>query len=132
MPGSGGRSKNWPVQDYLELHRFVARSIPVVTVLGPAETHLEAAFSGLPVINTPSLGVLAGLARLSAAFVGNDSGASHLAAATGARGVVIFGPTDPERWRPLGRVTVMRRMPLQDLGWREVATAVELILGSAE
>jgi heptosyltransferase-3 len=132
MPGSGGRSKNWPVQHYLELRRHLARFVPVVTVLGPAEAHLEASFSGLPLISTPSLGVLAGVARLSAAFVGNDSGVSHLAAAAGARGVVIFGPTDPQRWRPLGRVMVMRRMPLQDLGWREVAAAVELILGSAE
>jgi heptosyltransferase-3 len=132
MPGSGGRSKNWPAQNYLELHRHLARSVPVLTVLGPAEEHLAGAFSGLPVINTPSLGALAGLARQAAAFVGNDSGVSHLAAATGARGVVIFGPTDPERWRPLGRVTVLRRMPLQQLGWRDVARALELILGSAE
>ena len=35
-------------------------------------------------------------------YVGNDSGVSHLAGAMGARGVVIFGPTCPEQWRPLG------------------------------
>jgi len=35
-------------------------------------------------------------------YVGNDSGASHLAGAVGARGVVLFGPTQPQQWRPLG------------------------------
>jgi hypothetical protein len=37
----------------------------------------------------------------AAAYVGNDSGPSHLAGALGTAGVVLFGPTDPARWRPL-------------------------------
>ena len=41
--------------------------------------------------------LLAGVAL----FVGNDSGISHLAAAVGTPGVVLFGPTDARRWRPL-------------------------------
>ena len=36
------------------------------------------------------------------AYVGNDSGISHLAGAAGARGVALFGPTAARRWRPLG------------------------------
>jgi ADP-heptose:LPS heptosyltransferase len=35
-------------------------------------------------------------------YLGNDSGISHLAGAVGARGVVLFGPTRPHQWRPLG------------------------------
>ena len=35
-------------------------------------------------------------------YLGNDSGVSHLAGAVGARGVVLFGPTLPQQWRPLG------------------------------
>jgi len=42
------------------------------------------------------------LFRSARAYVGNDSGASHLAAWGGLPSVVIFGPTDPVRWRPLG------------------------------
>jgi ADP-heptose:LPS heptosyltransferase len=38
-------------------------------------------------------------------MIGNDSGPSHLASALGVRGAVIFGPTDPEIWRPLGAQT---------------------------
>ena len=33
-------------------------------------------------------------------FVGHDSGISHLAAAAGARCLLLFGPTDPEVWAP--------------------------------
>jgi hypothetical protein len=37
------------------------------------------------------------------AFVGNDSGVTHLAAAWGAPTVALFGPTDPGVWSPVGR-----------------------------
>ena len=35
-----------------------------------------------------------------AAFVGHDSGISHLAAAVGAPSVLLYGPTDPAVWAP--------------------------------
>lgn len=124
MPGCGSRTKNWPAENYLQLARHLGKSMRVMAVLGPAEEYIEAAFSGLSPIKNPPLGALAALARLSEVFVGNDSGVSHLAAAAGGRGVVIFGPSDPMRWRPLGRVTVLRRMPLEDLRWDEVAQAL--------
>jgi heptosyltransferase III len=132
MPGSGSPAKNWPLKNYLELARELGKSARVLAVLGPAEAHLEGAFSGLNTVVNPPLGTLAGIARLSGAFVGNDSGVSHLAAAAGGRGVVIFGPTDPVRWRPRGRVVVVARMPLRDLPWREVADALQGLLGRAE
>jgi len=36
------------------------------------------------------------------AFVGNDSGITHLAAAIGLDTLVLFGPTDSKTYRPLG------------------------------
>jgi heptosyltransferase III len=132
MPGSGSQTKNWPAESYLQLAHHLATSTAIVTVLGPAEEHLEAAFSDLNPVKNPPLGALAGLARLSGAFIGNDSGVSHLAAGAGAHGMVIFGPSDPVRWRPLGRVTVLRRVPLQDLRWQEVARALTDLRERAE
>ena len=61
---------------------------------------------------------------MASAFVGNDSGISHLAAAIGTPGVVLFGPTDPRRWRPLGEVKVLACSSLHDLQALEVAQAL--------
>ncbi len=36
-------------------------------------------------------------------YVGVDSGISHLAAALGVPSVILFGPTNPGIWRPLGK-----------------------------
>jgi heptosyltransferase-2 len=42
-------------------------------------------------------------------FVGHDSGISHIAAAVGARCILLFGWTDPEIWAPANaNVTVLR------------------------
>jgi heptosyltransferase-2 len=54
-----------------------------------------------------SLGALIALASRMAAFVSNDSGAMHLAAATGCPVVAVFGPTDERATRPLGHHTVI-------------------------
>ena len=75
------------------------------------------------VVKDKELGTVAGIARLAAGFVGNDSGVSHLAAAADAPGVVIFGPTYARRWRPLGRIAVIDQRATPD----EVATALTQI-----
>jgi heptosyltransferase-2 len=42
-------------------------------------------------------------------FIGHDSGISHLAAAAGAKCILLFGPTDPAIWAPLNEnVRVIR------------------------
>jgi ADP-heptose:LPS heptosyltransferase len=45
----------------------------------------------------------------SRAFLGNDSGITHLAAAVGIRTVAVFGPTNPAIYAPIGpAVTILR------------------------
>jgi heptosyltransferase-2 len=46
-------------------------------------------------------------------YIGNDSGASHLAAYSGLPTVVIFGPADPRRWAPVGRAVHIVQPELQ-------------------
>lgn len=131
FPGSGSPHKNWPAENFAALAGALAPPIRTLVVLGPAEGALEPALTpllrerGIAWLRDRPLGTIAGLAHLAAGFVGNDSGVSHLAAAAGTPGVVIFGPTDPERWRPLGRVRVMRALPLSDLTPDEVAAALK-------
>ncbi|MBM4032124.1 MAG: glycosyltransferase family 9 protein [Planctomycetes bacterium] len=109
-PGSGGRAKRWSVERFGELARALA--CPVVWLLGPAEEgDAEARRLGQQVgvvaENLP-LATLAGLLAVCRAYVGNDSGVSHLAAAVGAPTVALFGPTDPAMWAPRGhRVAIL-------------------------
>ena len=53
-----------------------------------------------------SWGEIAALARLSHLYVGNDTGLTHLAAAAGARTVMILGPSDPARYAPFSPTSI--------------------------
>jgi heptosyltransferase III len=102
-PGSGSRTKNWC--GYLELvRRWRQRHGQRVAWLsGPAETHIGGDLgSEAPVFQGLSLAQVAALLRKATRYVGNDSGISHLAGVLGVRGVVLFGPSDPSVWAPLG------------------------------
>jgi ADP-heptose:LPS heptosyltransferase len=131
FPGSGGQHKNWPAENFAALASALPPPMRALVVLGPAEGAIESvlmpllAARGIAWLRDLPLSTVAGLARIAAGFVGNDSGVSHLAAAAGASGVAIFGPTDPDRWRPLGSVSVVRALKLADLTPAEVASALK-------
>ncbi len=122
FPGSGSPAKNWPIAQFSALADRLNEEMRAVFILGPAEDSFYAVLraSGHIIIRNQPLGVVAAIAQMASAFVGNDAGVSHLAAATGTPGVVLFGPTDPFRWRPLGRVTILHREPIESLEVTEV------------
>lgn len=126
LPGSGSPSKIWPPERFADLATLVMPTLPSLILIGPAEAALSPIFRarGLPSVENLDLGTVAGLAQRARAFIGNDSGVAHLVAAAGAPGVAIFGPSDPARWRPLGRVEVVRREPLSALSAEEAATRI--------
>jgi heptosyltransferase-3 len=130
FPGSGGRHKNWPAENFAILANAIRPKANPLFVLGPAEQDLRQTLvpmlekERISYLRELSLGTVAGLARLAAGFVGNDSGVSHLAAACGAPGVAIFGPSEPARWRPLGRVEVIRSENLSELTPADVASTL--------
>jgi ADP-heptose:LPS heptosyltransferase len=127
FPGSGNPAKNWPAEKFAALASTLSKRASVAVIIGPAESSLEPIFRecGVSVLKDLDLPTVAAIARLAAAFVGNDSGVSHLAAAVGTPGLAIFGPTDPARWRPLGsRIDVLRRNPLDSIEVEEVAAAL--------
>ena len=79
------------------------------------------------------------LPRLGAAlgrclgFLGHDSGVSHLAAAAGARCLLLFGPTDPAVWAPANAGVEVLRSPsgrMADISYAAVRARVrELLAG---
>jgi ADP-heptose:LPS heptosyltransferase len=54
---------------------------------------------------------LAGLLAASSGFIGHDSGISHLAAAVGLPGVLLWGDSAEEIWRPPSERMVLLRHP---------------------
>ena len=106
-PGSGSARKNWPARNYQELARqWLRRQGHVLLVAGPADDAAVAEMKdGLlgdgifPLCNESLPRVAAALERCEA-FVGNDSGITHMAAAVRTPTLALFGPTDPRVWRP--------------------------------
>jgi ADP-heptose:LPS heptosyltransferase len=112
-PGSGGRRKRWEPEGFrkvAEWWRQRKRDRHVLILLGPAEENetKEWRAVGETVTSLPLVQIAALLSRAEL-YLGNDSGVSHVAGAVGARGLVLFGPTQPHKWRPLGgNLSVMR------------------------
>ncbi len=130
FPGSGSPTKNWPIEKFSALADQLDEDDPrAVFIVGPAEDFAEEVLhaAGHITIKNHSLGTVAAIARMASAFVGNDSGVSHLAAATGTPGVVLFGVSDPVRWRPLGRVTVLHRNPIESIEVADVIASIDAV-----
>lgn len=109
-PGSGSEKKNWPEKNYAQLISVLEKDhgTDILLVEGPAEPEKcdrIAAIAGKhpTILREIPTAFLFCLLRECRAYVGNDSGISHLAGAAGCECVVLFGPTRPEEWAPKGK-----------------------------
>lgn len=111
-PGSGSPRKNWPVGRFGQIATRLAAGRPWLLVQGPADegsARTLERLAGAVVAKDLPVRTLGALLAHAGAYVGNDSGVSHLAAAWGAPTVALFGPTDPAVWSPVGsRVVTLR------------------------
>ncbi len=130
--GAGSAAKRWDREHFLILaQRYLRQGTSLLLVEGPAEPGLGRQLSGalhgqVLLAESLPLALLAGLLSCCSFYVGNDSGISHLAAAVGVRSVVLFGPTSPEHWAPLGeRVTFLRDPSLSRITPAQVRDALE-------
>lgn len=101
--GSGSEKKNWPLENWLRLAGELGDH-EVVFITGEAEEARGVCSSGFgpPASHWHSLPLTELATRLTTcrAFIGHDSGISHLAAACGVPSLLLFGPTDPAVWAP--------------------------------
>jgi heptosyltransferase III len=118
-PGSGSEKKNWPEAKWMEFIVWLTDStkLDLLLVGGEAEgKRLQRLAAAVPpercqVMQNLPLPELARRLQSCAAFVGHDSGISHLAAALGLPSLVLWGDTLEEVWRPQGeRVVILREM----------------------
>jgi len=109
QPGSGSPRKNWQGFAALAEAWRVRHGGSVVVLCGPVELETGVgADLAAPCVTNLSLPQVVALLRCATAYVGNDSGVSHLAGALGTPTVVVFGDTDPRAWAPRGpRVRVL-------------------------
>jgi heptosyltransferase-2 len=129
-PGSGSEKKNWPEERWLELLGSIIkrRSANILIVGGEAEgdrlNRMEAALpSGrIQMARNLELPALAEFLVQCRAFVGHDSGITHLAAALGLPVLCLWGPTEELVWRPLGAKVHLVNAPEGDLSGLEVRT----------
>lgn len=116
QPFSGSARKNWPLAKFRELAAKLKCGVDWIA--GPEEE--------LPgAVRIENLWELACWIAGARCYVGNDSGITHLAAATGIRTIPLFGPTDPGIWAPRGEnVRVIRRQQLTGITVEDVLQAV--------
>lgn len=137
-PGSGSDRKNWPEPKWAELLGHLTRSTEFGLLLigGEAEGgRLHRLAAPLPparlrVALSLPLPQLAALLQQCAAFIGHDSGISHLAAALGLPGLVLWGDSVEAVWRPPSDKVALVRWPagLADLPVTEVLEQLRLMV----
>jgi len=134
-PGSGSESKNWPEQNWaVLLERLLQQTgFSFLLVGGEAEgDRLDRLAANvdparLRLARSLPLPELARLLEKCAAFIGHDSGISHLAAALNLPGVVLWGESNQTIWRPQSeKMFVLRRE--DGLAKLEVDEVIHVIL----
>ena len=116
-PGSGSDRKNWPEAKWAELLSALSRVSALKILLVGGEAEGDRLTRLAQVLPPPRLHVLRNLPlpqlaeNLSncAAFLGHDSGITHLAAAVGLPLYVLWGDSAEAIWRPQAeRLTILR------------------------
>jgi ADP-heptose:LPS heptosyltransferase len=102
--GSGSPTKCWSSERFARVADGLQKTgIRVVLIEGPADRTITQAVAcrisiAPPRLRDVSLSSVVGVLSQCDAFLGNDSGLTHVAAALGLPTVAVFGPTDPAIW----------------------------------
>ncbi len=120
-PAAAFATKQWAVENFARVaESFAERGLAPVAIVAPNEREIVESLmdqSSVRIVSFDlSLPEVAALAARSQIFVGNDSGIAHIAAAVGARSVVIFGSSNVAHWRPWNKApaeVVTEPMPCQ-------------------
>lgn len=119
-PGARWATKRWPAERFGEVAAGLAGAgFSPVLIAGPGDgVEIAAVRSRLPPgVAAPdtaglSVGGMAAVVSRLDLLVAGDSGPVHVASALGTPVLALFGPTSPERWRPLSARSAVLRLPL--------------------
>lgn len=110
QPGARYWFKAWPDERFAELADRLATDYGYQVLIGGSREeealaqriHEAAKSRPISMAGLATLKQFAAIAKRAALFVGNDSGAMHIAAAVGTPVVALFGPSNPAEWGPRG------------------------------
>ncbi len=139
-PGANWPGKIWPASRYAAAINLLRDEFDHVLIVGAAGDRDLAEAVGrqldLPYRNlagATDLPVAAACMSGTRAFLGNDSGLGHMAAALAVPTLTVFGPGDPERYRPWGEYAAVALAPdgdLEALAPARVATELRMHLAA--
>jgi ADP-heptose:LPS heptosyltransferase len=136
-PGSGGAWKQWPAERFAAVIETLRKRHPLEVLVhqGPADAEaalrLLARLAGpATTLREPPLPRLAAVLAAATAYLGGDSGVSHLAAAVGAPSVVLFPPATRRRWAPWSPTAVPIELTGTDRDVQEAVRALTPVLES--
>lgn len=133
-PGANWPGKIWPVDRYRALIEQLRTDFDAVIVVGSTEDRdlgqrLQEV-AALPMVNLAGRTTLLEVAACMSgahAFVGNDSGLGHMAAALKVPTLTVFGPGRPHRYRPWGELATVVLAPNADLTLLEPGTVADAL-----
>jgi len=132
--GAGSPSKRWPYQTWADLYGNEWRNPP--RFIGGEAEFARISEADWFIVNDhlhseyiTSFDDLANLLESARAFIGFDTGPTHLAAQLGLPTLALFGPTDPSRWSPIGPLVriLSPAKPTPDMSWLTPATLARAI-----
>ena len=121
QPGARWQTKRWPVENFTELVRLLAKNFRNMrfAILGDGKDeplgeiiNRAAPEHCLNLCGQTSLPEMVEWLRRCDLMVTNDTGPMHVAAALGKPLVALFGPTDPRRTGPYGQLENVLRLDL--------------------
>jgi heptosyltransferase-3 len=134
-PGSGGKTKCWFPEYFARVadDLILQTGCSVLFSSGPADGELahqiidlmDESANALTEMPLPKFALCM---KRCTAYLGNDSGPSHLAAALDLPSVILFGPTDPRIWAPRGPFVQIIQSPDQDMSTIPPAKVTEALI----
>lgn len=100
-PSSGSKKKNPDIELFLRVEEVLRnRDLDVIYLIGEADAWAKEQVSNY-VESLDPLWIARSL-KDALLYIGPDSGISHLASYVGVPSIVIYGPSDPVVWKPIG------------------------------
>lgn len=132
--GAGSAEKRWPLPMWRSVMHLLPTAFPqhaVRLIAGEVEAERftqpeRDMFATIGGTYLNHLDELAAILESAHAFIGVDSGPTHVAAAMGVPTLALFGPTDPERWGPIGPLVRVLAPPApRGMAWLRPDQVVE-------